>query len=246
MAQMKKAQAAQGQSEFPDQPGEFDAYADQYEELARNPIRNWFAQDTGFYFERKLKLILDFLRHRELEPERLEWLDVGCGRGELLTVGQSHFRRAAGCDVSQAMIEAGKGLHIRRQDSPTSLPFPDGSFDLVTAVCVYHHVHSRLRPALTLDAIRVLRSGGIFCAIEHNPWNPLVQIIVSRTPLDASALLIRAGQMKRLLRSAGIQRLDTEYFLWIPARLYERLGRVEVIAAHIPLGGQYAVFGSKP
>jgi len=241
-------------SRFPAEPeqsrtsaaAEFDACAGKYAELLRDPIRDWFASDTGFYLERKLALILDFLRSRGLDARHLKWLDVGCGQGLLLKLGQSHFSESAGCDVSERMIEACMGLNVCRQESATALPFPDRSFDLITAVCVYHHVPVRLRPALTLEAARVLKSGGVFCVIEHNPLNPIVQIIVSRSPLDANAALVRARPMKRLLRSAGMELAGLTYYLYVPARMYARLACLENRLARIPLGGQYTVFGRVP
>ena len=37
------------------------------------------------------------------------------------------------------------------------VPFEDASFDVVTMVCVYHHVDLADRPALTADVSRVLK-----------------------------------------------------------------------------------------
>ncbi len=132
------------------------------------------------------------------------WLDVGCGRGELLRLGQSAFGRVAGCDLSQEMLKASADLEVRLQTTPIALPFDSEAFDFVTAVCVYHHVGLPDRDALTRDAFRVLRPGGVLCVIEHNPLNPLTRRIVHRTPVDANANLLAAFRGKAAGGLGGI------------------------------------------
>jgi len=77
----------------------------------------------------------------------MTWLDVGCGRGELLGLSGANFAGAAGCDPSLAMLSCGGHFVTRTQTHPTELPFPSHSFDLVSAVCVYHHVRVDKRRA---------------------------------------------------------------------------------------------------
>ena len=92
----------------------------------------------------------------------------------------------------------------------------------------------------------MLRPGGIFCIIEHNPFNPVTRSIVSRTPVDADAVLLRASGTRRLMAAAGLTVLEQDYFLYLPEALYRRAGRMESWFAKVPLGGQYAVFSGKP
>src|SRR6476620_8068114 len=139
---------------------EFDRYAQAYSELLRDPIRDRFAGDGNFFHLRKWALIREFLSRRRLHASTLSWLDAGCGEGDLLKIGGKHFARAAGCDPSAEMIRACDGVESRQQPSASELPYPDGSFDLVTAVCVYHHVHGGDRTLLTDSIRRVLKPGG--------------------------------------------------------------------------------------
>jgi SAM-dependent methyltransferase len=132
---------------------------------------------------------------------------------------------------------------VRLQENPLVIPFPDKSFDFVTAVCVYHHVEPKDRPALTAEVRRVLTHGGVFVLIEHNPLNPVTRLIVSRTPVDANAKLLRAGEAEALLRATGMTPFEKSYFLYLPESLYRRFGIVEDWLKRIPAGGQYAVFG---
>src|SRR6266568_7563264 len=128
---------------------EFDRYAPQYPDLLNDPVRNRFASDPVFFHRRKWMLIRDFFARFSIDSSRLSWLDVGCGQGELLTIAGRAFARAAGCDPSSRMLHSCASAEVYEQPSPKQLPFPDRSFDFVTAVCVYHHVHGGDREILT-------------------------------------------------------------------------------------------------
>jgi len=226
-------------------PAEFDRYAaGGYSKILLDPIRGRFA-GAQFYFRRKLILLREFCRQRGIETERADWLDVGCGDGGLLKMGQPYFRSAAGCDVSEGMLRECAGLHVKQQDSPRRVPFDDASFDIVTVVCVYHHVEPADRPALTADVSRVLKPQGLLCIIEHNPFNPVTQFVVWRHPVDAHAHLLAAGVMRRLAQAAQLEILTTRYFLLFPERFYSSLAGAEARLSSFPLGGQYAVFCRK-
>jgi SAM-dependent methyltransferase len=228
---------------------EFDAFADRYDQLLRDPIRDRFVgADSQFFHVRKYDLIRDFYRRYATDTKPLTMLDIGCGRGELLKLLRGNFAEAAGCDLSQEMLESGRvaeaGIDVRLQISPTSIPFEDARFDLVTAVCVYHHVALYDRDALTADVRRVLKPGGVFALIEHNPYNPATRTIVSRTPVDADAVLLRPIAARRLLARAGFSVLEHRYFLYLPKGVYNRWKILESLLRRVPLGGQYAFFGS--
>ena len=225
---------------------EFDRYSSDYAKLLQDPIRDRFASNSQFFHERKWILLRDWCRTLGFDTERETWLDVGCGQGELLRLGRSHFARAVGCDLSSGMLGEADGLEVIRQEAPDQLPFESGSVGLVTAVCVYHHVEPPHRPALCEEVKRVLRPGGLFCIIEHNPFNPATQLIVSRTPVDADAKLLTSWTTRRLLKRTGLDPLGTRYFLMFPERLFRRAGWIEDALRWLPLGGQYAALARKP
>jgi SAM-dependent methyltransferase len=221
---------------------EFDNYSDSYEELLRDPIRDRFAGSSAFFHTRKRDLVRDYFRSSGRDTKRLRYLDVGCGKGELLSLLAGDFASAAGCDPSSGMLKSTVGVEVRVQDDPSRIPFDDGQFDFITAVCVYHHVPPPARAALTLEVKRLLRPGGVFAIIEHNPWNPATRIIVSRTPVDADAILLPASETLSLMRGAGLSVDRATYFLYLPEKLYRAAGRLEHLLRRVPLGGQYALF----
>lgn len=224
---------------------EFNRYADQYSKLLADPLRDGFAQE-GFFHERKLLLIREFVHRRGWDPKGSNWVDIGCGRGDLLKLGKVDFGLAMGCDVSPAMLGECAGFEVRLQQRDDVLPFADGFADLATAVCVYHHVPPSSRAAFTREAARILKPGGYFCIIEHNPMNPLTQIIVKRSPVDVDARLLGVAETCRLLEEQGLRIEAVQHFLFFPEFLFRRIGFWETQLSWLPFGGQYAVFARMP
>jgi SAM-dependent methyltransferase len=226
---------------------EFDRYSASYEELLKDPIRDRFmGAGAEFFHLRKRDLIREHFSADGVDTRALRYLDIGCGKGELLSLLRDDFRQVAGCDPSPGMLSSSQDLETRVQEDPGKIPFDDAAFDFVTAVCVYHHVPVSARLALTREVYRVLRPGGVFAIIEHNPYNPVTRLIVSRTPVDADAVLLKSSEARDWMRSAGFTCHAPNYFLYFPEPLYRRGGRrLEHLLRGLPLGGQYAVFGTK-
>jgi SAM-dependent methyltransferase len=95
------------------------------------------------------------------------FLDVGCGRGELLErVHDALGARVVGLDQSEHMVELARarGCEAVVGDAQ-ALPFADGSFDCVSAAWMLYHVPDVDR-ALA-EFARVLRPGGRFVAVTN-------------------------------------------------------------------------------
>jgi SAM-dependent methyltransferase len=226
---------------------EFDRYSGSYEELLKDPIRDRFTgSGQQFFHVRKRDLIREHFSGLGVDTRALRYLDIGCGKGELLSLLRNDFCEVAGCDPSPGMLSSSQGVETRVQENAGQIPFQDAVFDFVTAVCVYHHVPASSRLALTHEVNRVLKPGGVFAIIEHNPYNPVTRLIVSRTPVDADAVLLRASEARRWMQTAGFTCAAPRYFLYFPEAVYQRTGDgLESLLRGVPLGGQYAVFGTK-
>jgi SAM-dependent methyltransferase len=225
---------------------EFNRYAHRYEDYLDDPLRGRFARDPLHFHRRKWLLIQRLLKRAGMDPARSRWLDVGCGQGQLLGLAGKHFSRASGCDPSAGMLASCASFSVREQASSVTLPYEDNSMDFVTSVCVYHHVHGRDRTLLTREIRRVLAPGGLYCIVEHNPWNLVTRTIVERCAVDVDAELLAASNAGRLLEAAGFELLRTSYFLYLPEKLFGHFGAVESALESLPLGGQYALLGRTP
>lgn len=193
---------------------------------------------SRFSFERTVEIIRGFFRRARIGTEKLDWLDLGCGRGDLLNAGRQYFKSAAGCDSSNETLKLCKNLDVRPQSSMDSVPFDDATFDFITAACVYHHVPPDLRPVLARETMRVLRPGGVFCIIEHNPLNPGTRHI-------ADAQFLRAVETGRLVSDAGCKVIETEFFFLFPERLHRFTRPLENTLRAFPFGSRYAIFGRR-
>jgi len=111
-------------------------------------------------------------------------LDLGCGRGAVLIAAARRLPegRAVGADLwtrdqsgnsqdvtlanAAAAGVAGR-VEVHTADM-TALPFPDGSFDVVTSAMAIHNIPSPGRYRAVDEAMRVLRPGGQLLIAD--PW----------------------------------------------------------------------------
>jgi SAM-dependent methyltransferase len=222
---------------------EFDRYADSYEQLIADPIRDRFARSAEYFHRRKLEVLHSHLSAAGKPAASLSWLDLGCGRGDLLRIAGRDFAQACGCDVSPESLKYCRDSTVRLQPSIDSVPFDAASFDVVTAACVYHHVGVGQRARLTESVRAVLKPGGIFCIFEHNPRNPVTRRIVERSPVDVNAVLLYPQESIALLKQARFDKISVRYYLFMPEVLGARLRTFEDLLSAVPFGGQYAAFG---
>jgi SAM-dependent methyltransferase len=110
----------------------------------------------------RVRWIVERLAH-EAGDEAL--LDVGCGTGFILEIARGRFRRLAGIDISRKMLDSvpvpEADLHVAQVED---LPFPDGSFNVITMHSVLHHLCDMDAPFR--EIFRCLKSGGVFYADE--------------------------------------------------------------------------------
>ena len=252
--------------------GEFDELAADYEEALDDPARRVFAPSPEFFIRVKWDHLLRALE-RETPAGALRqwrWLDVGCGDGKMLRLGRDRLGAAVGADISLPMLKRSVSLAaedaprsslsgakqaclLKRADHPQlvnaraeSLPFPSQSFDLVTAVCLLHHLPTSALDSCVAEMVRLLRPCGVLAIAEHNPLNPVTRGVVHRSRVDRTSRLLRAGQAVDLCKQCGLGPVRVRYCLFLPARLYRVAGRLEFALHRLPLGGQYWVIARKP
>ncbi len=116
-------------------------------------------------------------------------LDVGCANGSMLSQLPDGVYKA-GIDVSEVLLAMAKskGVDAYCVDVDTQrLPFPDQTFDLVTATDVIEHVlHT---DHLINEINRVLKPGGVFLAGIPNinqPISLVMQFVLDLTPMFAA------------------------------------------------------------
>lgn len=89
------------------------------------------------------------------------FLDVGCGRGEVVWAARERGWDAEGCDLSEDFVRYALEVNGVKAHAATleQISYPDASFDVVTMVEVIEHLYD---PAETVKELsRVIRPGGL-------------------------------------------------------------------------------------
>jgi len=106
----------------------------------------------AFVFQRRTRVLAEILASQI--PQRASVLDIGCGDG---TIGSLIVERRPDISIQgvEYLVRPECKIDCRAFDG-SSLPFPDGSFDVCLFVDVLHHTQD---PAILLhEAVRVSRS----------------------------------------------------------------------------------------
>jgi SAM-dependent methyltransferase len=227
---------------------EFDAFADEYQQLHRQNIRI-SGETPEFFHEYKVKDTAGLVAAARLHSAP-RILDFGAGVGNAVPYFHQHL---PGCHLT-CLDVSHKSLAVAAQRFSDQarfvvfdgkrVPFPDGDFDLVFSACVFHHIPPVEHAPIFREWFRVLRPGGVAVVFEHNPYNPLTVHAVKTCPFDARAVLIPARTLLRHMRRAGFSAPVRRYRLFFPGPL-RALRRLERRLAWLPLGAQYYVAARK-
>jgi SAM-dependent methyltransferase len=140
-------------------------------------------------------------------------LEVGCGPGVVLErLGASLDRPPFGADVDHGFVAraAGRGRVLRADGA--ALPFQDSAFDFVLFRLVLRHAPRRA--ALLDEAARVVRPGGVVCAVdvdegattfdpEPRAWPRLKAALVAAAERRGGDPFV-GRRLPRLLADAGL------------------------------------------
>ncbi|MBD0270373.1 MAG: methyltransferase domain-containing protein [Acetobacteraceae bacterium] len=159
-------------------------------------------------------------------PDRLAWLDVGCGTGALAAAvaGRCAPRRLAGIDPSAGFLGfarrrlGGAGAELLRADA-RGLPFADGGFDRVVSGLVLNFVPDQ--PRAVAEMARVVRSGGEVALyvwdyagrmeLMRRFWDAAVALDPDARALDEGVRfpVCRPEPLRALFEGAGLTGVET-------------------------------------
>jgi len=226
---------------------EFDRFSLSYDEEMRKALPVG-AKDHDFFTRAKARRLVA-LAHRYMgDPKGLSFLDVGCGPGITSGVLASRFSAGAGVDISDKMVQEARrkvpSCDFKAFDG-AAIPAADGTYDLVFAINVFHHVPPPMRPALMTDMARVTKAGGLVAIFEHNGRHPLTMRVVNSCAFDEDAILLPPRETKGHLEAAGLTDVLARYVIFIP--FWDWLSdRIDDVLGRIPAGTQYYAMGRKP
>ena len=145
-------------------------------------------------------------------------LEAGCGRTTRLARFRDRIDRLVGVDLDESGGRMNESLdEFAVADLCGTLPFPDGTFDLVYSNFVVEHLERP--PAAFAEWHRVLRPGGSVVVVTSNRSNPLM----------AAARVLPQG-LRRVIKARGPGAAARDVFparyrANTPALLTSRLGQ---------------------
>lgn len=236
---------------------EFDSFSEEVLGGMEDPLKRLIGGGGNPFISRKAAWLIRYLKELACDfcrqdGEKFQFLDFGCGGGELLQElrKQGLDAELTGCDVSKQMLtrarerwRTGKAPDFQLIHGNIT-PFSNHSFDVITVCCVLHHVAVKERPGVFLELDRVLKKNGLLVVFEHNPRNLITRWMVSRAAIDRNAILLDHQEVCRLMGSTGLKKLRSEHFLFFPPFL-PGTSMADRLLASVPLGGQYVVVGEK-
>lgn len=193
---------------------------------AKDRVRGYFeaharhyAVDRGQKAGSDLALLLERLETRP--PDRA--LDVGTAAGNTAAALAPRVASVTGLDLTPAMkaqfeavVAAAGAANVRFETGDVeALPFPDGSFDVVTCRRALHHFPDP--PRAMAEMARVLRPGGrAGFADMAAPEDPAAAALfngLERARDSSHAEALSPGRWRRLVEGAGFEVLAFETLL---------------------------------
>jgi SAM-dependent methyltransferase len=226
---------------------EFDQFDSTYKAEMDKSI-SFAGQSHDFFMRAKVECIVDLASRYYDHPGTLSILDFGCGVGLTSSMLVPYFARVTGVDVSEKLVararQAVPAANFSGYDG-TRIPADEATFDIVVAVNVFHHIVPEQRDALIADIYRVLKPGGMFVILEHNPWNPLTLKAVRNCAFDVDAILLKRSESKVRLRRAGFAGVASRFIIFVPFAGWLHCLTMRCLG-WLPLGAQYWAAGFKP
>ncbi len=200
------------------------------------------AEDRHWWFATRTWSLLNLL-DAHVPRRDGDVLDIGCGAGNMIH-HLSRYGRVKGVEVDArpvAMAQA-RGYDVRQGDATRAIPFPDASFDLVTALDVIEHTDDDA--AILREAYRVARPRGILTISV-----PALQSLWSyNDEINGHRHRYSSRELRERVERAGfrVRRVTFGFFLVFPMSaplilLRNRLGAKKELRSHHLSQDEYQV-----
>ena len=215
------------------------------QQITARDYNQWMAQGTWaarwarFWFSPKRILFLNTPVRKlpgllSLKPAD-KVLDIGCGYGGVLLylnrkVGFTEMMEGLDCSdlmvklATEEVQQRGCADSIKvRKGVATSLPYPDGTFDVVLSTYVLKHLSCASCREMFAEVMRVLKPGGRFCLWEAGPSRYAFMEVFNLRLLKLGVTVVHmrsAEQLGKELAAAGFCNLqpygDGPYYYYPP------------------------------
>jgi O-antigen chain-terminating methyltransferase len=127
--------------------------------------------------QKRLRVYFPFIRPLIYLSSQAKAVDLGCGRGEWLSLLKELNISAQGVDINEGMLAIArkKGLNVHNQDALVFLKSLDADSQLiVSGFHIAEHIEFSKLQDLVQETLRVLKPGGLLILETPNPENIVV------------------------------------------------------------------------
>jgi 2-polyprenyl-3-methyl-5-hydroxy-6-metoxy-1,4-benzoquinol methylase len=159
--------------------------------------------------------ILYFVRKYDIKVNNV--LDVGCAFGFLLKELSSFFDELHGFDISEFAIEKARkvvpeaSLQIHSLEDP--LPYPDNSFDCITAVDVLEHTKN-FEKSFEKIVPKLKKSGYLIVSTPLDDWPRRYFGFLDKDETHISVLT--ENELTKIIKKNNMKVIDKRYYAPFP------------------------------
>jgi len=210
-------------------------------------FENYFRGDEEKIKQRQ-KVYLPFIKE-SLEEDDLV-IDIGCGRGEWLSLLQENNIKAKGVELNKLAVEIlhKKGLDVVNKDALSFLSsLKDNSIGAISAFHLVEHLEFFDLVEFLQEVYRVLKKGGILILETPNPENILVgscSFYVDPTHKNP----IPSQTLEFLVKHQGFKKVKIQKLNPLKAPVFPNIENAEdinLLIARLATEQDYAVIGYK-
>jgi len=220
---------------------EFDRFGPSYENILNCDVK-LSGENAEYFANYKAECIRSVLG----EDFSGRILDYGCGVGLISEYLARHFdtdkAEISGYDISTESIKKARTRTKNIRFTSDLKEIDKEPFDAIVVANVLHHIKKEERTAFLKEVKSLLKKNGHIFIFEHNPYNPVTRLIVKFSILDRNTSLLRPGEIRRLLREAGVDVFQRRYIVFFP-KFLKMFRFLEPMAGGIPMGAQYLCVG---
>lgn len=170
-------------------------------------------EDSHWWFSSRTRALTTVMNGLLPKTTDFRLLDVGCGAGNMIHhLGE--YGRVKGLEIDPRPVKMARqrGYDVDQFDATQPMPFPDGSFDAVTALDVIEHNQDDL--AILADSYRVLKPGGhMIITVPALMW-----LWSHNDDINAHVRRYTAAELKQKLAQTGftVRRVTYNNFFVFP------------------------------
>lgn len=222
----------------------FDRLADDYSNVHKKSLSIFSNMDLSYFVSYKVNILKDHIFNL---PKNI--LDFGCGIGLSSKYISEQFPMSKiwGIDTSSLSIEKAKKLKISNAifscvditKQELNLPL----FDVIFVSCVFQHIMPKDRQKVLSKLLSLLSKNGKLFIFEHNPYNPITNLIYNMTEIDNGCCMMSHFELNKILKEIILNDFviyQTFFSIFMPRYMFlSKIFFLEKYLKKIPIGAQY-------